>query len=104
MYDVDECLKFMKVSKQFKNIVKLLHKDIYNVSLGFCTKLFWLRKTWPLFNAMVVNIEIHMQKIFPKKDIRRVFCQFSLFEYYCTFSRVNETVARLKNTASCVLV
>ena len=85
MYNAEDCLKFMKVSKSFKSIVEVFHKDIYKISLGFCTKKFCLRNTWPAFQVLVANIEIETKINFPKKDIRDLYCNSSLFRVLLHF-------------------
>ena len=48
----------MRVSKSFKGHVELIRLDIYNISLGVCSKKCWFHKTWPLFTDMVRSFEM----------------------------------------------
>ena len=47
----------MRVSKPFKKHVEHLHNDIYNISLGICSKKWWINKTFPAFTEMVYHFE-----------------------------------------------
>ena len=79
MSEVKQCIKLLKVSKSFRQIVRDHFRDIYNIPLGFCSEIFWFSNTWPLFNRMVVCIETETQKSYQKNDIELLFDSFSLF-------------------------
>ena len=70
----------MRVSKSFKAHVEQLHIDIYNISLGFCTKRYWLKKTFPAFQELIFHFEAYTcLDPFPKKEIRELYTETSLF-------------------------
>ena len=82
-FDVNACLNFMKVSKSFKTHVEQLHIDIYEISLGICSKKYWLNKTLPPFIEMVYHFESFMPVArFNRKEILEVYCEGSLFPVF----------------------
>ena len=87
----------MKVSKSFKAIVEQMHYDIYNISLGFCTKKYWLKKTFIPFKVFVTNLGIYTCICFPEKEIRELYCQTSLFRVCLHFFVCNRSCDRTIN-------
>ena len=70
----------MRVSKSFKEHVELIHKDIYSISLGICSKKYWLNKTLPAFIEMVYHFESFANiDRFNRKELLEVYSEGSLF-------------------------
>ena len=70
----------MRVSKSFKRHIELLHIDIYNISLGICSKVCWRNKTLPLFNEMVNHFELFTTiSKFNRYELMEVYTDCSLF-------------------------
>ena len=68
------------VSKSFKSLVEQIHVDIYNISfLRFCTKECWIRKSYIPFRIFVCNLEAYTGIEFPEIEIKKLYCQTSLF-------------------------
>ena len=73
------------VSKSFKAIVEQLHADIYNISLGFCTRKNWIHKSFIPFQTLVKNLRSCTGIDFPEIDIRKLYCQTSMFHICLLF-------------------
>ena len=78
-FSCSDLLQFLMVSKSFKAIVEQLHTDIYNISLGFCTKECWIRKSYIPFRILVKNLQRNTGIEFPDIEIRKLYCQTSMF-------------------------
>ena len=79
MSEVKQCSKLLKVSKKIRQIVKGHFRDINNISLGFCSEIFWFSNTWSLFSRMVACIEMETQESYQTSGIELLFDSFSLF-------------------------
>ena len=76
----------MRVSKSFKRHVELIHLDIYNISLGVCSKKCWFYKTWPLFTDMVRSFEIFTNvQTFDRNELKTVYTDGSIFRTFLHF-------------------
>ena len=85
-FDVVYCLKFMRVSKSFKRHVELMHLDIYNISLGVCSKKCWFNKTWSLFTDMVRSFEMFTNvQTFDRNELKTVYTDGSIFRTFLHF-------------------
>ena len=85
-FDVDYCLKFMRVSKSFKRHVELIHLDIYNISLGVCSKKCWFYKTWSLFTDMVRSFEMFTNvQTFDRNELTTVYTDGTIFRTFLHF-------------------
>ena len=85
-FDVDYCLKFMRVSKSFKRHVELIHLDVFNISLRVCLKICWVNKTWPLFTEMVRSFEMFTNvQTFDRNELRTVYTDGSIFRTFLHF-------------------
>ena len=79
-FDVVACLNFMRVSKSFKQHVQLLHRGIYNISLGICSKKYWKNKTLPAFTEMIYHFECFTDiDKFNRNELLEVYTEGSLF-------------------------
>ena len=82
-FDVDHCFNFMRVSKSFKHHVELMHIDIYNISLGLCSKSYWRNKTLPIFTEMVNHFETFADiSRFNRYELMEVYTEGSLFRIF----------------------
>ena len=69
----------MRVSKSFKRHFELIHIDIYNISLGICSKVCWRNKTLPLFTEMVYHFELFTNiSKFNRHELMKVYTDGSL--------------------------
>ena len=85
-FNVDDCLKLMRVSKSFKRCVELIHVDIYNISLGLCSKTCWRNKTLILFNKMIQSFELFLNvPTFNRFELMEVNTEGSLFRTFLHF-------------------
>ena len=84
-FNVEYCLKFMRVSKSFKEHVQQIHLDIYNLSLGICSKKTWLKKTLPLFNRMIQCFDLHCDQTFDDVELLMVYSEGSIFKTFLHF-------------------
>ena len=85
-FNVDHCLNFMRVCKSFKRHVELLHIDIYNISLGVCSKVCWRNKTLPLFNEMIQCFEMFTNvQTFDRYELMEVYTDGSIFRTFLHF-------------------
>ena len=85
-FNVDDCLKLMRVSKSFKRCIELIHIDIYNISLGLCSKTCWRNKTLPLFNEMIQIFELFLNvPTFNRFELMEVYTEGSLFRTFLHF-------------------
>ena len=76
----------MRVSKSFKRHVELMHIDIYNVSLGLCTKRYWFNKTWPFFDFLVRNLERFTNvDDFDRNELCIIHAEGTLFQTFLHF-------------------
>ena len=92
-FNVEYCLKFIRVSKSFKKHVQQMHLNIYNLSLGICSKKMWLKKTLPLFNEMIRHFEmfcdvqrfddVKLMMVYSEGSIFRTFLHFFLCKRSC---------------------
>ena len=86
----------MSVSKLFKKKIELLHEDIYNVSLGICSKKRWFKVTHPHFDFLICQLRRHCDiDLSNKFDLMCVYSEGSLFRtflhfFYCKRSCDNE--------------
>ena len=79
-FNAGYCLNFMRVSKSFKRHVELMYIDIYNISLGVCSKKCWFYKTWPLFTGMVRSFEMFTNvQTFDRNELMTVYTDGSIF-------------------------
>ena len=82
-FNVDYCFNFMRVSKSFKHHVELMHIDIYNISLGLCSKLYWRNKTLAIFTEMVDHFEAFTDiPRFNRYELMEVYTEGSLFRIF----------------------
>ena len=85
-FNVDHCLNFMRVSKSFKRHIELIHIDIYDISLGICSKVCWLNKTMPLFNEMIQCFEMFTNaQTFDRSELMKVYTDGSIFRTFLHF-------------------
>ena len=85
-FNVDYYLKFMRVSKSFKRHVELMHFDIYNISLGVCSKRCWRNKTLPLFNQIIQCFEMFSNiQTFDRFELMIVYTEGSIFRTFLHF-------------------
>ena len=97
-FDVVNCLNFMRVSKSFKDYVELLHKDIHNISLGICSKKYWLNKTFPAFTEMVYHFESFANiERFNRNELLEVFSECSLFRILLHMFLCQRSCDRVEN-------
>ena len=76
----------MRVSKSFKRHVELMHLDIYNISLGICSKKCWFNKTWLLFTDMVRSFEMFTNaQTFDRNELKTVYTDGSIFQTFLHF-------------------
>ena len=84
-FNVEYCLKFLRVSKSFQQHVKQMHLNIYNLSLGICSKKTWLKKKLPLFNRMIQCFDLFCDKTFDDVELMMVHSEGSLFRNFLHF-------------------
>ena len=92
-FNLEYCVKFMRVSKSFKKHVQQMHLNIYNLSLGICLKKTWLKKTLPLFSEMIRHFhmfcdfrtfdDVKLMMVYSKGSIFRTFLHFFLCNRSC---------------------
>ena len=76
----------MRVSKLFKKNVELLYVDIYNVSLGLCSKKSWFYLTYPHFKHLIRQLKRNCDiESFDEFDLLRVYSEGSLFRTFLHF-------------------
>ena len=97
-FDVVACLNFMRLSKSFKEHVELLHKDIHNISLGICSKWYWLDKTFPAFTEMIYHFESFTNiERFNRNELLEVFSECSLFRVLLHMFLCRRSCDRVEN-------
>ena len=76
----------MRVSRCFKKNIELLHIDIFNISLGLCSKKYWFNRTWPYFDYLIRNPERYCDiKPFDRFDLITTYSEGSLFRTFLHF-------------------
>ena len=84
-FNVEYCLKFMRVSKSFKKHVQQMHLNIYNLSLGICSKKMWLKKTLPIFNQMIQCFDLFSDQTYDDVELMMVDSESSIFRIFLHF-------------------
>ena len=85
-FNVDDCLRLMRVSKSFKRCIELIHIDIYNISVGLCSKISWRNKTLTLFNEMIQCFEMFLNvPTYNRFELMEVYTEGSLFRTFLHF-------------------
>ena len=91
----------MRVSKSFKRHVELMHLDIYNISLGVCSKKCWFNKTWPLFTDMVRSFEMFTNvQTFDRNELKTVYTDGSIFRTFLHFFLCKQVCDGVNNYCS----
>ena len=76
----------MRVSKSFKRGIELVHIDIYNISLGLCSKTSWQNKAFTLFNEMIQCFEMFLNvPTYNRFELMEVYTEGSLFRTFLHF-------------------
>ena len=82
----------MRVSKSFKDHIQKMHLNIYNLSLGICSKKMWLKKTLQIFNQMIQCFDVFCNQTFDDDELMMVYSEGSIFRTFLHFFYVNVLV------------
>ena len=100
-FNVEYCLiLFLKVSKSFEQHVEQMHLDIYNMSLGICSKKTWLNKTLPIFNEMIRSFDMFCDQTFDDLELLMVYSEGSIFRTFLHFFLCSRSCDGLNNYCS----
>ena len=87
----------MRVSKLFKKNVELLYVDIYNVSLGLCSKKSWFNRTYPYFDRLIRQLKRYCDiEPVDEFDLMRVYSEGSLFRTFLHFFHCKRSCENVK--------
>ena len=87
----------MRVSRLFKKNIELLHIDIYNVSLGLCSKNSWFNRTYPYFDYLIRQLKRQCDiESFDKFDLMVVYSEGSLFRTFLHFFHCKRSCDNVK--------
>ena len=83
-FDAKICFKFMEVSRSFKKHVEVMHSEIYDLSLGLCSKKHWSNKVLPAYNELMYSIDI-FSRSFKELDALKLMGNGTLFKTFLHF-------------------
>ena len=87
----------MSVSKLFKNKIELSYEDIYNVSLGICSKKRWFKVTYPHFDFLISQLRRYCDiDLSNKFNLMCIYSEGSLFRTLLHFFHCNRSCDNVK--------